>query len=218
MVPINIPNGSTNIAPHKTQREPQGLFQRHPRCWGWPAPRIPTPVGDTSAVHKNITAGSYGPPPIMSSPTLTTPATSHPTTWYLCPGCLWSLQGSSFQLPPSFPCLGIITRLWSRSVGIRPKLSWLVLGSSPAVAPWPGYPWSLLVCSQNCPPPLCHQHTMDEWLKGVHTGDLELEGVPLYHMLSCPGGTLGSHPYLYARSGLTTPIPTPIWWPSGGIS
>ena len=42
---------------------------------------MPAPVGVTSAVQIKLTASAYGTPPILYSPTLTTHATSHPTTW-----------------------------------------------------------------------------------------------------------------------------------------
>ena len=45
--------------------------------------KINTPVGVTSAVQYKLTEGAYGPPPIISSPTMPIPVPSHPTTWSL---------------------------------------------------------------------------------------------------------------------------------------
>ena len=85
---------------------PSWLVQRHSWCRGWTSAWMPTPVGVTSTVWRKMTAGDYGPPPITSSPTMTTPEPSHTTMWSLHTGHQWIRQGSGFWWTPSFPCPG----------------------------------------------------------------------------------------------------------------
>ena len=97
---------------------PSWLVQRGPQCRGLPAARLPTPVVATSAVQRKWTAGAYGPPPIMSSPTTPSTAPYHSTTWSHRPGHQWSCQGSGFGLPPSLSGPGRIPQLWPRVICI----------------------------------------------------------------------------------------------------
>ena len=144
-------------------------------------------------------------PPILSSPTVPTPVISYPTTWSLRPGHRWSRWGGGFRWPPTFPCPGIIPMLWSRSMGLLTRCSWLVPANITLMARIPGDPWSVQVCYHKCPLPSRHQHIMDKWRQGVRPGAFRWEGVPLWHILSCPVGSLGSYPPCHAIIGLTSP-------------